>query len=509
MKICFFILFFVCFFQYTVSSQTYNDTDFELPLGNTIKLTSSNPRFEALGNSHFTFTLGNTPIINGTDPFGGSVNTFVTIGSTVKAIFKLENYIKLGTPSTYGFIVNVDNINIGSVTLITDNVLFNGEITGMGVNRDIVVTRNDANAIFKHLPNNINDTLNDYMGGNRFFETALSGDNIVNSEKAILALGEMNKAAGILHLNNVISAAVSHEVIYSMNGRQALDQGEIFFTSIPMSVWFAPLVVFSSSTEEYETGIEVGSDVSSYGGIVSFDVHLPSLISSRLGFVTGGGIGFSKSTGYYAETSNEVGYFIGGIYVSVAHLGMRFVFSSTYIGMLNEVLYKVNEEFLKSDFLTHNLESALHFAYDFKMGDFFISPFVGVNHAFYSQPTLSFQFENDVVMITRSSIKNTLFIPVGLTFSYDFKLSDRNILTPSLRVNANITVFDTGMDSLWLFTEPDIRMEFKTTENVGFLDANFNLSWQRSSVMVYGDYTLRFLGGSMTHFASIGSRWFF
>jgi len=508
MKIWFSILFFVCFFQYTVLSQIYNNVDFEILAGDSINLTLANPTFQVSGNSHFTFTLisGGGAIIKGDGAY-----TSVIIESTAKAIFKLPSYQALGTTNKYQFISRVGNINVASESIISDNVLFHGEFNyGSGDSYAFIdVTRNDAYDIFKNLPSGVNVVLNDYVGGNKFFDAALSGGDIASSEKTILALGEMNKATGILHLNNTISAAVIHEVVYSMNGRQALDQGQIFFTSIPMSVWFAPLVAFSSSTDEYETGIEVGSDVSSYGGIVSFDMHLPSLVTSRMGFVTGGGVGFSKSTGYYTETSNKVGYFIGGIYASVAHLGMRFVFSSTYIGMLNEVLYKVNEESLQSDFLTHNLESALHFAYDFKMGDFFISPFVGVNHILYFQPTVSFQMENEVVMITKSSIKNTLFIPVGLTFSYDFKLPDRNVLTPSLRVNANITVFDTGVDSLWLFTDPDIRMEFNSTEEIGFLDANFNLSWQRASVMVYGDYTLRFLGGSMVHFASIGSRWFF
>ncbi len=517
MKIYVFILFFVCVFNHTAFSQLgipslradliYNNTNFELPKGDSITL-SRGKKFELKGNSSFTFTFKDrtSGIINGNSSSSSSGS--VSIDSTSKIIFKLPSYFEFDETWNYRFVsgLNLPNIKISQESIISDNVLFSGKIQLDG---SIDVKRNDANDIFKHLPKGVNDTLNEYLGGNKFFDAALSGYSVAESEKAMLSLGEMNKATGILHLNNIISSAISHEVIYNMNGRQALNQGDMFFTGVPMSIWFAPLAIFSSKTEKYETGIEVGSDVSSYGGIIALDVSLPYLVNSRIGLVTGGGVGFSKSTGYYSETSNEVGYLIGGLYYSLAYSSMRFVFSSTYIGMLNNVLYDINGGDLQSDFATHNVETAFNFTYDFKMGNFYISPFVGINHSLYIQPTITFLFDYEIVIITKNNMKNTLFAPVGLTLGYEFKLSDKNIITPSVRVNANITLFDTGIYSVWLFTNPDIKMEFNTTEAIGLLDANFNLAWQKDSLMLYGDYTIRLFDGYMTHLASIGSRWFF
>ena len=516
MKIYVFILFFVYIFNYTAFSQLgipstradiiYHNTDFELLKGTKIELNTAE-RLIITGNSRFTFTFEDrvSGVINGLVEID---NIAVLIEPTAKVIFKLPSYFELNNTFNYAFVTGLtsDNIDISQESIISDNVLFSGKINNDG---SIDITRNDANGIFKHLSVDVNNTLNEYIGGNKFFDAALGGANVAKSEKAMLSLGEMNKAAGILHLNNTISSAVSHEVIYNMNGRQALNQGEMFFTGVPISIWIAPLAIFSSKTEEYETGIEVGSDISSYGAIVSFDVSLPYLLNSRIGLVTGGGIGFSKSTGYYSETSNEAGYLIGGLYYSLVYSDMRFVFSSTYIGMLNNVLYDINGGDLKSEFSTHNVETAFNFTYDFKMGHFYISPFVGINHSAYIQPRVTFLFDSEIVIITKASMKNTLFVPVGLTLGYEFKLSDKNIITPSVRVNANITVFDSGIDSLWLFTNPDIKMEFYTTEDIGFLDSNFNLAWQKDSLMLYGDYTIRLFDGYMTHLASIGSRWFF
>ena len=484
----------------------YHNTNFEFSKGTKIGLNTED-KFQVTGNSRFTFTFENRTngIINGLLDID---RPYVMIEPTAKVIFKLPNYFELDNTFNYAFVTGLSPafINISQESIISDNVLFSGKINKDG---SIDITRNDANDIFKHLSKGVNDTLNEYLGGNKFFDAALGGHNVSESEKTLLSLGEMNKAAGILHLNNAISTAVSQEVIYNLNGRQALKQGEMFFTGLSMSVWFAPLAIFSSSTEKYETGIDVGSDVSSYGGLLSLDFSLPFLISSRMGFVTGGGVGFSKSTGYYSETSNDAGYLIGGLYYSIAYLDMRFVLSSTYIAMLNKVLYKINGGDLKSDFITHNLETAFNFTYDFKIGNFYISPFVGINHSVYFQPRITFLFDSEIVIITKSSMKNTLFVPVGITFSYDFKLSDKNIITPSARINANLTLFDTGVKSTWLFTSPDVKMEFDSTENVGFLDSNFNLAWQKDSFMLYGDYTLRIFDGYMTHLASIGSRWFF
>lgn len=364
---------------------------------------------------------------------------------------------------------------------------------------------------FPNLPDSINNAINSYdIDSNVLFDAILLDSTVTDIERTILSIGELSKSSGILHFNNMLSSAINYQITYGVSSENAVERGSILFTKVPVSLWTSPLVIFSESEDETVGGESIGTDISSYGGVIGFDILLPYIVNSRVGIFGGGGIATSKSTGYYRETFNDLTYGTGGIYLNWSYLNMRFVYSTTYIVMINNVRQTVKLDDVNSSFITHNIESFLSFAYDFNLNNIIISPFVGLNYSFYFKPDVNFTGSGIPLMSLKSGIKNTLFMPIGLTLSHTFPLSRRSSITPSIRVNANIMLFDTGIDSTWeLSGAENIDLTFNLKDPLGLLDVNFNLSWSLSFFTLYGDYTLRALGGQFSHYASIGTRWFF